>query len=297
MPASSTVVSAVSASRIYLIGLLEFAALGPIITAVTVSLPAKVLEIAPDTKESSLGLVIASGALAALIANPVFGHLSDRTRSHFGRRRPWIVASAAVGGFGSVLVLLAPTPGWLAAGWVLGQMGYNAMTAALSAMFADQIPVLQQATASGVFGAFGFLSVIPAMALAMLFAGHLSVLVLGMPLLTVGLVLIISPFVPDPCQDSAARRSGPANTVSALIGPFRAPGFALIWVQRCVMQFGYTIVATLSLYCLLDRLDMDRVSAVSTLAIVTLCSSVLNALAALARGHLASRRGNYGPFL
>ncbi|UQV19154.1 MFS transporter [Brevundimonas albigilva] len=34
------------------------------------------------------------GAVTAAISNVVVGALSDRTRSRFGRRRPWIAAGA-----------------------------------------------------------------------------------------------------------------------------------------------------------------------------------------------------------
>ena len=55
---------------------------------------------APGTgmsKESLLAWVTGAGAVVSLAANPVFGALSDRTASRFGRRTPWIVAGTAGG--------------------------------------------------------------------------------------------------------------------------------------------------------------------------------------------------------
>src|SRR5690242_21766184 len=45
------------------------------------------LERAPD----SLALVAGTGALLAMVGNPFFGRMSDRTASRLGLRRPWMV--------------------------------------------------------------------------------------------------------------------------------------------------------------------------------------------------------------
>src|SRR3954453_5722438 len=39
----------------------------------------------------SLAMVAGVGALLAIFANPFFGRMSDRTTSHFGMRRPWMI--------------------------------------------------------------------------------------------------------------------------------------------------------------------------------------------------------------
>ncbi|MBE0696488.1 MAG: MFS transporter, partial [Anaerolineaceae bacterium] len=44
----------------------------------------------PDVKNSALGMLRTAGLIAAMLAQPVFGLLSDRNTSHFGRRRPYI---------------------------------------------------------------------------------------------------------------------------------------------------------------------------------------------------------------
>src|SRR4051812_50121575 len=58
-------------------------------------------DFAPGTgmsKETLLAWVAGAGALVSLAVNPLFGALSDRTTSRWGRRTPWIVAGAAGGG-------------------------------------------------------------------------------------------------------------------------------------------------------------------------------------------------------
>ncbi|MFL1379752.1 MFS transporter [Nocardiopsis protaetiae] len=290
-------------SRIYLLALVELASLGPLATALVISLSLKVLEIAPESKEASLALVTTAGAVTALVSNPVWGHLSDRTRSRFGRRRPWIVSGAALGAVSAVLMLLAPGVGWLAAAWVLGQAGYNASLAALNAMLADQVPEEQRAKASGVFGAFGFLGLVPAMLIAAVFAENLAVVMLAMPLVSLAVVVAVCAVVPDVPVTAGAvgtgsRASGIGDVFRAfLFNPLRVPRFSLVWVQRCVMQFGYTIVGTFGLFYLIERLGMAQGEAVSLTSMATVAGAGLNTAAAFACGYLASRRGNYGPFI
>ncbi|MBT1188812.1 MFS transporter, partial [Streptomyces sp. CJ_13] len=48
--------------------------------------------LAPEHKTSTLALVTGVGAAVSMVANPVFGALSDRTTARVGRRVPWVVA-------------------------------------------------------------------------------------------------------------------------------------------------------------------------------------------------------------
>lgn len=68
-----------------------------LLTPVFSSLAIKVQDLVPEGDEvSALGLVSSLGALAAFLANPVFGRISDRTTGRFGGAGPgwWSVPSA-----------------------------------------------------------------------------------------------------------------------------------------------------------------------------------------------------------
>src|SRR5699024_11703925 len=51
----------------------------------------------PAQKVANLALVTTCGALVSMLAQPVAGLISDRTRSPHGRRAPWMVAGTAAG--------------------------------------------------------------------------------------------------------------------------------------------------------------------------------------------------------
>ena len=117
------------------------ALLGPAVIGMTVKVQTLVSDVdAP----AAIATVYSLGALAAVIGNVLFGRLSDRTTSRFGRRRPWIVGGTIVMTFAFLLIALAPTIPLVTVGWFLAQFGANAALAPFIATIADQVPKFQR---------------------------------------------------------------------------------------------------------------------------------------------------------
>jgi MFS family permease len=73
---------------------LWLALLAPII----VTLPLKISGLVGSGKApGALSLVAGVGAILAMLGNPLFGKLSDRTTSRFGMRRPWMLGGLVAG--------------------------------------------------------------------------------------------------------------------------------------------------------------------------------------------------------
>ena len=115
-----------------------------ILTPVVVTLALRVQQINPAGKAASLSLVLGVGAIFALLANPFFGKLSDRTRSRFGMRRPWLIAGVISGTIGLLVIALAPNIPLVLVGWCLAQTGFNALLAVVVAILPDQVPEEQR---------------------------------------------------------------------------------------------------------------------------------------------------------
>ncbi|MBM3515650.1 MAG: MFS transporter [Alphaproteobacteria bacterium] len=62
------------------------------------------LGVAPATA----GLILAASRFYDMFADVLMGHISDRTRSRWGRRRPWMVVGAIGSGIGCVLAFWVP---------------------------------------------------------------------------------------------------------------------------------------------------------------------------------------------
>ncbi|MBB2747905.1 UNVERIFIED_ORG: MFS family permease [Microbispora rosea subsp. rosea] len=135
--------------------LLALAQMG-VIMAMTVGnqilLPSHVAHIDPVHKEASLATVFAVGAVCTIIANPLFGAMSDRTRSRFGRRRPWIVGGALVCAASLAFLAWQESLAGLVAGWAVAQLAFTAALAAAIATVPDQVPVRQRGKVSALAG-------------------------------------------------------------------------------------------------------------------------------------------------
>ena len=113
----------------------------------------------------ALAIVVAPGLFVALISNPLFGLLSDRTAGRFGRRRPYVLLGTLVNIVGLALMAfgplafvtqgvgnpLAPSLLCLMGGLMLTQLSNNA-AAPFHALLPDMVPAVQRGTASGVMG-------------------------------------------------------------------------------------------------------------------------------------------------
>lgn len=66
-------------------------------------IPDQAQQIDPANKVANLALVMTAASIGAIIIHPLIGAFSDRTRSRFGRRAPWMVISAATAALMMVL--------------------------------------------------------------------------------------------------------------------------------------------------------------------------------------------------
>jgi MFS family permease len=99
-----------------------------------------------------LGWLAGVSAVAALVLQPLVGHLSDRTRSRWGRRRPHVVWGTAVMMLGAAGLAVAYDPWAFSVAFVALQAGNSAAIAAYQGMLPDLVPARQRGAASGYLG-------------------------------------------------------------------------------------------------------------------------------------------------
>lgn len=124
---------------------------GPYLGLVGVTVPKLVQDIDPATKQNVIATMSAVAMIVATISNIIWGGLSDRTRSRFGRRTPWII----VGSIGSFLSIIAWSHAKSALGIIVGDSVYvlfqNMIVAPLVAFIADRTSEQFRGTMSGMY--------------------------------------------------------------------------------------------------------------------------------------------------
>jgi MFS family permease len=124
---------------------------GPYLGLVGVTVPKLVQDIDPATKQNVIATMSAVAMIVATISNIIWGGLSDRTRSRWGRRTPWII----VGSIGSFISIIAWSHAKTAFGVVVGDSVYvlfqNMIVAPLVAVIADRTSEQFRGTMSGMY--------------------------------------------------------------------------------------------------------------------------------------------------
>ncbi len=268
----------------------------------TILLPQQIENIDRAHKVTALGVVAGVSAAVALIFNPIGGSLSDRTRSRFGRRAPWLVAAplglvaavAFLGRAGTVLLVLA--------GWCLAQAVANLYQAPLTAVIPDRVGPTRRGAASAVVGVASVVGGVAGVGIASQFSGHL---LLGYIVLGVLLAVTAVLFVGTTADQPSARRPRPERDQRSLgrrladfMSALRYRDFALVFASRAASILGYFLVVGYELYILTNYIrppaGMKPAQGVTVLAAI---SAVGALLAAAISGPLSDRLGRRKPFV
>jgi MFS family permease len=268
----------------------------------TILLPLQIERIDRAHKVAVLGAVAGVSAVFALVFNPIGGALSDRTRSRFGRRAPWLVGASA--GVLAMLAFLgqAGTVVLVGVAWCLTQAVANLYQAPLTAVVPDRVPPARRGAASSVAGVASVVGGVTGVGLASLFSGHLPG---GYVVLGVVLVLTAWYFVrtttdtptadlPRPPRDTRPLAVKLGEFVSAL----RHRDFALVFASRAAAILGYFLVVSYELYILTDFIKlpgtMKPAQGVTVLAAISAVGAIL---AAAIAGPVSDRLNRRKPFV
>jgi MFS family permease len=271
-----------------------------LISPLLVTLALKVVAlVGSDRAPANLSLVAGTGALLAMVGNPLFGQLSDRTTSRFGRRRPWLVVGLLGGSAGTLIVALAPTMAVVVIGWCVAQLFFNAMLAALVAVLADQVPTAQRGVVSGVLGVCLPVASVCGTYLVQVFTGNMLAMFMA-PCVVAGAVLLL--FVArlddrrQPCADKSAWSLAEfARTF--YVSPRAHPDFAWAFVSRFLFVTAYAFLTTYQVFFLLDRVGTSKHHVPQQVFIATLVQAVLVVAASLVGGRLSDRTGRRKVFV
>lgn len=205
-----------------------------------VIIPFQVLTIAGDeAKGSSLGETLLMGSLASLLFAPVFGFMSDRSTSRWGRRRPFMVVGTAIASVALLVMALAPSLLWLKLAFLAFSVANNMILSPCSALLPDVTPPTQRGIASGWIGLFSMAG--------SLFGGVLAyklnelgvvgtyLILIAVHTVTAGITIY---FVEERPLAAPPPRMRFSAVLQAFAEPFRSHDFRVVFFTRFLIQMG-----------------------------------------------------------
>jgi MFS family permease len=189
----------------------------------------------------ALGVLEGIGSLMAVVWQPVVGAVSDRTRSRWGRRRPFIFA----GTIGDVIFLvglaLSGTYWLVVLFYFLLQTASNTAQGPYQGLMPDVVPASQRGTASGYYGVsnvLGLLAGTIGAGFILMHAGRL-VAILTICGLLVATMLPTVLLIPDKAEPTSEQFTGIRQALKATFSrPLRYPAFMWLMASRLLILMG-----------------------------------------------------------
>jgi MFS family permease len=247
------------------------------------------IERAPD----SLALVAGAGALLAMVGNPFFGRMSDRTASPLGMRRPWMVTGLAGGSLGVLIVALAPSIPVVLAGWCIAQLFFNALLATMVAVLPDQVPAVQRGQVAGVLGVCLPIASVCGTFLVKLFTGNLLAMFLGPCAIGGFFILLFAVTLTDRRLARADRPKWSLREFASTfyVNPRKNRDFSWAFASRFLFVLAYAFLATYQAYYLLHKLGTAKADVPEQIFLGTLVQSAALVAASLLGGKVSDRTG------
>lgn len=250
----------------------------------------------PDTADGwisgvvSSGLVLAAGGLAGVIAGPLAGGMSDRTRGAFGRRRPWAIGGAVLGAGGLVAIAFASGPWGVGLAWVAVSVGMAVASAAFTALIADQLTDQRGAASAAVSSSQAVGIVVGVGVIVLLELGVVAgYLALAGFLLVVAVAAAI--ILPDPPAPASAATARTRVSLAERFAAFRDRDFAWLLWGRLVVNIGNALGTGLLLFFLLYGLHRDPAGAEDELLLLIVVYTVFVVAASVIAGRISDRTG------
>lgn len=264
-------------------------------------IPAMVQGVDPVHKVTNLALVTGISAIFATVLNPLGGAWSDRTRSRWGRRTPWIIGAAIATLIGSIVLGLQTTILGILLGWCLAQGMGNIFQAAITAVVPDRVPPEKRGVASAIVGLGPMLGMLIGMGIGNVLL-HTPVLVgisVGGILLIAAILFVV--LAPDP-QDTelpALKKLSFKDALTSFFSSLAHHDFRFAFLGRLFLILGYFVVQGYYFYLLQDYIHIESVGLKpeNGVLIVSSISMIASLVSIIIGGALSDKTGRRKVFV
>lgn len=283
--------SPVSRSYILWLMLASFGASIAMMVPLSYGIAVRISELAPGHEEV-LGYITGTAQLIYLVISPMVGIWSDRMRSGFGRRTPFIFLGTGIGLAGLVVMGLAPDLLIVGAGWVLGMSGWSISGAAIQNLMADKLPDQQRGRVSALTSLMTQIAPVLGIGVAYAVSSN-TLLVFVIPGVIGAVLLALLPIIKPEgsSKDLAVTSQVTAKSVVASYGfnVRKYPDFAWNWLGRFVFFMGLYFNTTFGTFFYAQRLSLPVREVAGVVATIGMLGVVAAAAGALLGGFLSDK--------
>jgi MFS family permease len=264
-----------------------------------VLLPDQIAEFDQANKANNLALMFAVTSVFSTLTTPIAGALSDRTRTRWGRRSPWIAVASLVGSLCLFGVSWMTTFWSLMVFWVMATVAYNSMQPAMTTVIADRFAPENRGIASGIMGA----GMTAGLTAGTVVAGYLAgdrVLAYGLFALAIAASSIAFVLInrEPPANDRPVRHFSWMGFLKGFwIDPRQHPDFAWAFAGRFTIYMGYQGVAAYLLYILRDYIGLSDQASTITIANMAILTLICLVASSLISGVWSDRVQRRKPFV
>ncbi|ROP78841.1 MULTISPECIES: MFS transporter [unclassified Frigoribacterium] len=267
------------------------------VAPIAYSLAVRIDQIAPDSRNSLLALAAGIPGILVVVLMPLVGMLSDRTRSRFGRRRPWLVGGVLLGLIGSIAIGFTDTPFALIAGWSIAYVGYSTSAAMIVNHLADKLPEQQRGRVTGIIGAINQIAPLFGVVLGGVLASTGAGLFLYPGIIAFVGMTIFAIAMRDPRVTAPRVTSSPKQILRGFyFNPKRYPNLAWVFLSRAFVFLALSF-SLYNVYLLQDRLGLSPAEVAQLVSLSGILSIVGGIGGAMGSGWLSDKLKTRKPFL
>ncbi|BDR52472.1 hypothetical protein KIM372_03790 [Bombiscardovia nodaiensis] len=229
--------------------------------------------------EGAIGLVNSISAVFSLVANIVFGALSDMSRFKVGKRTPWVIVGGIIAAVGYVIAFNTQSLAIVVAGWCVVQVGLNCIIAPAVAVLSDRIPELTRGTFSALYGAGMIVGQQLGTFVGSFFLSNVHTgAILGTAIFFFSGIIVVLVWPREQSAATNATKVSAAEIARSFIPPTKgARDFYLALGGRLVFVIGAFMISGYQLFILQKYINLsldDAQTALQVLSIITVITTI-----------------------
>jgi MFS family permease len=204
------------------------------------------------------------------LATPLSGALSDRARTRWGRRAPFIFLGSLIAALLTVGLSFMTTFWSITVLWVMASFCYNVAQVPMTTLIADRFAPVDRGKASGLLSAGQNIGASIGVVLAGLFVAQIQLgyIVYGAAVFSCCMAFILVNREPSAVDRAVEPFRLKSFVTGFWVSPREHPDFAWAFVSRFCMYMGYTLITTYMLYILQDYIGLSKDAANREIGII-----------------------------